>query len=69
MSRYGLIAYASSFDQIGPITKTVQDAALVLEVISGKDKHDNTCSSEKVESYSSQINEIKSIKSLILKNV
>ena len=48
VSRYGLIAYASSFDQIGPITKTVQDAALILEVISGKDKHDNTCSSEKV---------------------
>ena len=59
VSRYGLIAYASSFDQIGPITKTVQDAALLLEVISGKDKHDNTCSSEKVESYSSQINETK----------
>ncbi len=62
VSRYGLIAYASSFDQIGPITKTVQDAALILEVISGKDKHDNTCSSEKVESYSNQIHEIKKYK-------
>ena len=51
VSRYGLIAYASSFDQIGPITKTVKDAALVLEVISGKDPHDNTSSSEKVENY------------------
>ena len=67
VSRYGLIAYASSFDQIGPITKTVQDAALVLEVISGKDKHDNTCSSEKVESYSSQINEIKKYKIAYIK--
>ena len=67
VSRYGLIAYASSFDQIGPITKTVQDAALVLEVISGKDKHDNTCSSEKVESYCSQINETKKYKIAYIK--
>lgn len=67
VSRYGLIAYASSFDQIGPITKTVQDAALVLEVISGKDKHDNTCSSEKVESYSSQIQKIKKYKIAYIK--
>ena len=67
VSRYGLIAYASSFDQIGPITKTVQDAALVLEVISGKDKLDNTCSSEKVESYSSQINETKKYKIAYIK--
>ena len=67
VSRYGLIAYASSFDQIGPITKTVQDAALILEVISGKDKHDNTCSSEKVESYSNQIHEIKKYKIAYIK--
>ena len=67
VSRYGLIAYASSFDQIGPITKTVQDAAIVLEVISGKDKHDNTCSSEKVESYISQINQIKKYKIAYIK--
>ncbi len=67
VSRYGLIAYASSFDQIGPITKTVQDAALILEVISGKDKHDNTCSSEKVESYNSQINETKKYKIAYIK--
>jgi len=67
VSRYGLIAYASSFDQIGPITKTVQDAAIILEVISGKDKHDNTCSSEKVESYSSQINETKKYKIAYIK--
>jgi len=67
VSRYGLIAYASSFDQIGPITKTVQDAALILEVISGKDKQDNTCSSEKVESYSSQINETKKYKIAYIK--
>ncbi|MES2134240.1 MAG: amidase family protein, partial [Bacteroidota bacterium] len=36
VSRWGLIAYASSFDQIGPITKTVEDAALLMEIIAGK---------------------------------
>lgn len=52
VSRYGLIAYASSFDQIGPITNTVEDAALILEVISGKDPYDSTSSSRNVEAYS-----------------
>ncbi|MBA3679745.1 MAG: Asp-tRNA(Asn)/Glu-tRNA(Gln) amidotransferase subunit GatA [Bacteroidetes bacterium] len=55
VSRYGLIAYASSFDQIGPITKTVDDAAIILEIISGLDKNDNTSSSKKVENYSKEI--------------
>ncbi len=45
VSRYGLIAYASSFDQIGPITKNLQDAALITSIISGKDEMDNTTSS------------------------
>ncbi len=53
VSRYGLIAYASSFDQIGPFTTSVEDCALVMEVISGKDNHDSTSSSQKVDSYSS----------------
>ena len=51
VSRYGLIAYASSFDQIGPITKSVEDAALITEIISGKDPNDSTSSSVKVEPY------------------
>jgi len=42
VSRYGLIAMASSLDQIGPITKNVYDAALVLTIISGRDKMDST---------------------------
>ncbi|MBL0309549.1 MAG: Asp-tRNA(Asn)/Glu-tRNA(Gln) amidotransferase subunit GatA [Bacteroidetes bacterium] len=55
VSRYGLIAYASSFDQIGPFTTNVEDAALITEVISGKDEHDATSSSQKVPAYSSEL--------------
>lgn len=43
VSRYGLVAYASSLDQIGPIAKCVEDAALLLQVISGHDAKDSTC--------------------------
>lgn len=43
VSRYGLIAYASSFDQIGPLTHTVEDAELILDVIAGSDEFDSTC--------------------------
>ena len=52
VSRFGLIAFASSFDQIGPITNTVEDAAIILEVIAGKDDYDSTVSTKKVEKYS-----------------
>jgi aspartyl-tRNA(Asn)/glutamyl-tRNA(Gln) amidotransferase subunit A len=44
VSRYGLIAYASSLDVIGPLTHSVEDAALLLGVIAGHDSHDATCS-------------------------
>jgi len=53
ISRFGLIAYASSFDQIGPITNSLDDAALLLEIMAGKDEYDNTVSSKPVEKYSS----------------
>ena len=43
VSRYGLIAYASSFDQIGPITKDVADCALIFDAIRGPDRMDATC--------------------------
>lgn len=42
VSRYGIVAYASSLDQAGPMTTTVEDAAEILEVISGHDDHDST---------------------------
>jgi aspartyl-tRNA(Asn)/glutamyl-tRNA(Gln) amidotransferase subunit A len=51
VSRYGLVAYASSFDQIGPITKTVMDGALLLEAISGYDSRDSTSAKEPVPTY------------------
>jgi aspartyl-tRNA(Asn)/glutamyl-tRNA(Gln) amidotransferase subunit A len=51
ISRYGLIAYASSFDQIGIFSHNVQDAALVLEVIAGADSFDSTVSSKEVPAY------------------
>jgi len=44
VSRYGAIAYASSFDQIGPFARSLDDLALVTQVISGADAHDSTCS-------------------------
>ena len=52
ISRYGLIAYASSFDQIGPFTNNLEDAALLLEVMAGVDPMDATSSSHEVEAYS-----------------
>lgn len=55
ISRYGLIAYASSFDQIGIFATKIADVALVLEVIAGADEFDSTVSSKEVPSYSSQL--------------
>ena len=49
VSRYGLIAHASSLDQIGPLTKNVEDAKIVFEAISGKDKMDATSTDYKFE--------------------
>jgi len=51
VSRYGLIAYASSLDQIGPMTKTVEDSALVLGVIAGRDSRDSTSLDADVPDY------------------
>jgi aspartyl-tRNA(Asn)/glutamyl-tRNA(Gln) amidotransferase subunit A len=62
VSRHGIISYASSFDQVGPITNCVEDAAILLEIISGPDEYDSTASSKSVPSYSSEINSYKKFK-------
>ncbi len=51
VSRYGLVAFASSLDQIGPITRTVADTALLLKVIAGPDPKDSTCAPHDVPDY------------------
>ena len=51
VSRYGLLAYASSLDQIGPVTLTVADAALLLGVLAGRDPHDATSVDRPAEDY------------------
>ena len=55
ISRWGLAAYASSFDCIGPITNSVEDAALLLEVMAGADEFDSTVSAKKVGAYSEEL--------------
>jgi aspartyl-tRNA(Asn)/glutamyl-tRNA(Gln) amidotransferase subunit A len=61
-SRWGIVAFASSLDQAGPMTKTVSDCALMLEAMSGFDPKDSTSIDRKKESYSKKIN--KNIKGL-----
>ncbi|HEY2582004.1 MAG TPA: amidase, partial [Mucilaginibacter sp.] len=55
VSRHGIIAYASSFDQVGPITKSVDDAALLLEVMAGPDDYDGTLANVAVPAFSKNI--------------
>jgi aspartyl-tRNA(Asn)/glutamyl-tRNA(Gln) amidotransferase subunit A len=59
ISRYGLIAYASSFDQIGVFGKNVSDVATTLQVMSGPDDYDSTVAHKPVENYSALTEEIK----------
>lgn len=57
VSRYGLVAYGSSLDQIGPIARTVEDAALLLGVIAGEDSRDSTCVAADVNDYVGALSE------------
>ena len=63
VSRYGLVAYASSLDQIGPVAKDVEDAALLLEVIAGHDRRDSTSIDAPIPAYTESLKqEIKGLK-------
>jgi aspartyl-tRNA(Asn)/glutamyl-tRNA(Gln) amidotransferase subunit A len=63
VSRYGLVAFASSLDQIGPFTKNVRDTATLLAAISGPDSRDSTCVPEPVPNYADGLNgDIKGLK-------
>ena len=55
ISRYGLIAFASSLDRVGPFTRTVDDAALMLEVLAGEDPLDATSSNRTVASFTAEL--------------
>jgi aspartyl-tRNA(Asn)/glutamyl-tRNA(Gln) amidotransferase subunit A len=55
ISRYGLISYSNSIEQIGPLTRTVKDAAFMLNIVSGLDVNDNTTRDNKNEDYLSEI--------------
>lgn len=57
ISRYGVIAYASSFDQVGTLTSSVTDAALLLEVLSGVDDNDSTVANIPVPNYSENLSQ------------
>lgn len=70
ISRYGVIPYASSLDHVAYFTTNVKDAALLLEVLAGRDDNDLTSSNEKVLEYSKLLNgDIKGKKIIVFKNV
>lgn len=67
ISRYGVIAYASSFDQVGTLTSSVSDAAILLEVLAGRDEADSTVSSLPVPNYSQHLNQTAKKKIAVLR--
>jgi aspartyl-tRNA(Asn)/glutamyl-tRNA(Gln) amidotransferase subunit A len=56
VSRYGVVAFASSLDQVGPIARSVEDCALLLEAIAGADPHDATSARQPVPAFASALN-------------
>jgi len=67
VSRYGLIAYASSFDQVGPIAQTAEDAALVFDAISEKDPLDSTSQGRREETFPLLSQPVKGLKVALVK--
>ncbi len=57
VSRFGMIAFASSLDQAGPMTRCAEDAALMLQAMAGFDERDSTCADEPVPDYSAGLND------------
>jgi aspartyl-tRNA(Asn)/glutamyl-tRNA(Gln) amidotransferase subunit A len=57
VSRYGLIAFASSLDRIGPLTQNVQDAAVLMSIVAGRDPNDSTCADVPVPDYAAEIDQ------------
>ncbi|MET0029427.1 MAG: Asp-tRNA(Asn)/Glu-tRNA(Gln) amidotransferase subunit GatA [Candidatus Thiodiazotropha sp.] len=57
VSRFGMIAFASSLDQAGPMAQSAEDAALLLQAIAGFDSRDSTCANEPVPDYSASLND------------
>lgn len=64
ISRFGIVAFASSLDQVGPITKNVKDNAYLLEILAGEDINDQTTKREPVDNYSENL--LKSIKGMTI---
>ena len=56
VSRYGMVAFASSLDQGGPMTQTAEDAALIMNIIAGFDEHDSTSTEKPTDNYTERLN-------------
>ncbi len=68
VSRYGLSAYASSLDQIGPITQNVEDSAILYDIIASHDPKDSTSSDVKLNSVSKNLNPDRKLKIAVVDN-
>lgn len=68
VSRYGLCAYSSSLDQIGPITQNVEDAALLYDIIAGYDEKDSTSLNQKLETTADKLDANKKFTICVVKN-
>lgn len=68
VSRYGLAAYSSSLDQIGPITQNVEDAAILYDIIAGHDEKDSTSLNENFEPSAPKLSQNRKLKIALIKN-